>query len=166
MLALRVVRLRALLPAALVLAAPAYAQKAGTYSGTNNEGYTIEVVVAGSKGNFAITGVSDSANVYCGKTEIGGWGLGIGTNDPLNGHKGTLNINDTTIWYQGYFDFTGNTVKVKQEFEVPVLSGTGSPPKKACAAKTGYITTTLTYGGDATRAPGPTVVRADPLKTP
>ena len=58
---------------ALLLAGFAYAQQAGTYTGTNSEGYGLEVVVAGSPGSYAITGVSDGGNVYCKKTEIGGW---------------------------------------------------------------------------------------------
>jgi hypothetical protein len=52
---------------------------------------------------------------------------------------------------------------VKQVFVVPVLKGPKTPPKAACAASTGYITTTLTYQGDATRAPGPTVFQVGPL---
>jgi hypothetical protein len=153
------------LPAAVLLVAPAaLAQQAGTYTGTNSEGYGLEVVVAGSNGSFAITGVSDGANVYCKQTEIGGWGLGIGTNDPITGHKATLNINDTTVYYQGAFNFKGNTVIVKQLFEVPVLTGTKTPPKTACAASSGNITTTLTLSGTETRPPSSTVFNAAPFR--
>jgi hypothetical protein len=150
---------------ALLLAVSAYAQKAGTYTGTNSEGYSLEVVVAGSPGSYAITGVSDSANVYCKATEIGGWGLGIGTDDPISGNKATLNIDYNTVYYNGTFSFSGNNVKVKQLFVVPVLTGTKTPPKTACAASTGNITTTLTLSGDASKAPGPTVVKVAPIAT-
>lgn len=156
---------RVLVPASLLLggAAAAFAQKAGTYEGKNSQGDELEVIVAGSPGAYDITGVSDGANVYCGKTEIGGWGLGIGTDTPIDGHKATLSINGTTIYYDGKFEFKGDSVVVKQLFEVPVLTGTKTPPKTACAASTGFITTTLTFQGDATRAPGPTVFQAGPL---
>jgi hypothetical protein len=153
------------LAVSIVLAAPAaLAQQAGTYTGTNSEGYGLEVVVAGSQGNYEITGVSDGGNVYCKTTEIGGWGLGIGTDDPITGNTATLNINYDTVYYQGSFKFSGDKVVVKQLFVVPVLTGTKTPPKTACGASTGTSTTTLTLSGAETRAPGPTVVHAAPFK--
>jgi len=154
---------RGLATAILLTAPAAMAQQAGTYTGTNSEGYSLEVVVNGTQGNYAITGISDGANMYCKAAEVGGWGLGIGTDDPITGNKATLNINDTTVYYEGSFKFSGDKVVVKQLFEVPVLTGTKTPPKTACAATSSNQTTTLTLSGAETRAPGPTIFHAAPI---
>ena len=140
--------------AALLAVAPAaFAQKAGTYIGTNNEGDEVEVVVAAGGGGFNLTGMSDSGTVYCKGTEVGGWGVAIGTSDPITNGGVTLTVFVSTLYYTSTMTFKGKNVSGTIDFAVPVFSGTQQPPKKACSAATKKQTFTATLSNTTSVTP-------------
>ena len=139
------------LPLAVSLVSPsAFAQKAGTYTGENSEGYEVQVVVANVNGSLAVTGMSDAGAIYCKGVEAGGEGLYIGlSGQPIMDRKATIDLLDSSLYFHGDLKFRGDKVKGTIDFSVPVFSGTKEPPKKACAAKAMKQTFTATLGGQA-----------------
>ncbi len=152
--------LRAMVPAAILLSAPAaFAQKAGHYQGTNAEGYTVDVYVSGSTGDFTVTGTDEDATTFCKKTAAGVWGIAIGTSLPITDGEATLTLFDVSTYYNSVFHFSGDKVTGKTTFTVPAFFGSTEPPKLACAQATKNEKFSATLVGAETRAPAQTWVR-------
>lgn len=137
----------------LLVAAPALAQMAGTYTGMNNEGQGVQVVVAAaSGGGFEITGISDGGTVYCTARKTYGYGIAFGgLSVPIVGGKAAYKDVATTVAIKATFSFKGTTVKGGMTFTVPILLT--AKTAAACATKPQTYTATL-GGADARIAPG------------
>ena len=147
--------------AASMIALPAFAQKIGTYTGTNDEGDQVEVVVsAASGGGFEITGLSDGGTVYClGGTDIG-YGVGFGGDlAAITDGKASYTELFTTVAVSSTFKFTGSEVTGKIKFSVPILL----TARKGVACATKPQTFKATFGSDAPALQMPKGAYAWPL---
>jgi len=145
--AVRAAGIGLLLPLAALLAAPAaMAQKIGTYTGTNNEGDEVQVVVASDgNGGLEISGLADGGTVYCTQSNTSyGYGVGFsGSLAEIMGKKATFDMGYTNVAMMSNFTFKGNNVKGKMQFSVPILDS--FTVAEACATKP--QTFTATFGG-------------------
>ena len=157
--------LRRLLPCMFMLAAPAaFAQQAGHYQGTNNEGYQVDVYVATSGDGLAVTGVDDAGTVYCKGTAAGVWSVAISTTAPISDGTASIDLLDVNLYYDTAIQFSGdNKVSGTITFAVPEYVSTVQPPKTACSGITKKQKFKATYVGTETRAPGQVTARAWPV---
>jgi hypothetical protein len=136
-----------LLPLAALLASPAaMAQKIGTYTGTNNEGDEVQVVVASDgNGGLEISGLGDGGTVYCTQSNTTyGYGVGFSGNlAEIMGKKATFDQGYTNVAMNSNFKFKGNNVSGKMQFSVPILDS--FTVAEACATKP--QTFTASFGG-------------------
>ena len=157
---------RAVVPAAMLLmgASSALAQKAGTYTGTNDEGDEVQVLVQSQGGGLAVTAMSDGGAVYCHGVQAASYGVEVGLSGaPITDGAASISVFVTTLYYASDMTFSGSSVKGTIEFAVPLFTGTTEPPKKACAAKTKKQHFTATLTSDEVHAPAPGTVVARPI---
>ncbi len=145
----------AVLPLAVAMTAQsAFATMAGTYTGTNNEGYPVQVVVASVNGGLAVTGISDEGAVYCDGLQAATYGVGVGlAGQPIVKRRATIDLLVTSLYFHSDLKFGGGGLHGKIQFAVPLFNKTKEPPKMACAAKTMKQTFTATIGGATFHAP-------------
>jgi hypothetical protein len=157
---------RRLLPGVLLLVAPAaFAQTAGHYQGTNNEGYQVDVYVATDGGGLAVTTVDGAGTVYCKGQAAGVWSVEVGTTAPITDGAASIDVLAVNLYYASALTFSGQKVKGTVTFAVPEFFSTAEPPKTACAGATKKQKFTATYVGTESRAPGPRTAQAWPIGT-
>ncbi len=138
----------AMLPLAVTMAAnPAFAQQAGVYTGTNSEGYEVEVVVSPTNGGLAVTGGADTSAVYCHGQQVATYGIIVGLDgQPIVDGKANVKILSANVSFHNKVTFQGNEVTGTIRFAVPIFDTTNQLPGRACAARSVEETFTATLG--------------------